>query len=61
MKVVSVARSNSTPLAFMKAFREQYGSLLCKELLGEDGKKKKELCPVLIRFCAEYLEKEFTK
>lgn len=54
-------RKSMESLEFMKAFRAQYGSLLCKELLGEDGKKKKELCPVLIRFCAEYLEKEFTK
>lgn len=54
-------RKSTKSLEFMKAFREQYGSLLCKELLGEDGKKKKELCPVLIRFCAEYLEKEFSE
>lgn len=54
-------RKSLKSLEFRKAFREQYGSLLCKELLGEDGKKKKELCPVLIRFCAEYLEKEFAR
>lgn len=48
-------------LALMKQFREAHGSILCKELLGEDGKKKKELCPVLIRFCAEYLEREFSE
>jgi C_GCAxxG_C_C family probable redox protein len=46
---------------FFKAFKEQYGSVLCKELLGEDGKKKKELCPVLIKYCADYLEKEFAE
>lgn len=44
-------------LEFMKAFREQYGSILCKELLPDEGKKK-ELCPVLIEYCAEYMEKE---
>lgn len=54
-------RKSLKSLDFMKAFREQYGSMLCKELLGEDGKKKKELCPVLINFCAAYLEKEFAK
>ena len=30
-------RKSLKSLEFMKAFREQYGSLLCKELLGEDG------------------------
>ena len=45
----------------MKAFQQEFGSVLCKELLGEDGKKKKELCPVLIKFCADYLEKEFSE
>lgn len=54
-------RKSLKSLEFMKAFREQYGSMLCKELLGEDGKKKKELCPVLIAYCANYLEKEFSE
>jgi len=54
-------RKSTASMVFMKAFRDAHGSLLCKELLGEDGKKKKELCPVLINFCAEYLEKEFSK
>ena len=54
-------RKNTQSLALMKQFRETYGSILCKELLGEDGKKKKDLCPVLIQFCAEYLEREFTE
>lgn len=51
-------RKSQKSLEFFKAFREEYGSLLCKELIPEEGKKK-ELCPVLIKFCAEYLEKEF--
>lgn len=53
-------RKSLKSLEFLKAFREQHGSMLCKELLGADGKKKKELCPVLINFCAAYLEKEFS-
>ena len=47
--------------AFLKAFQQEYGTLLCKELLPEDGKKKKELCPGFINYCAAYLEKEFSE
>lgn len=54
-------RKSLKSLEFMKAFREKYGSTLCKELLGADSKKKKELCPVLIAYCAKYLEKEFSE
>lgn len=54
-------RKSTKSLEFMKAFREEFGSNLCKELLGEDGKKKQELCPVLINYCAKYLEKEFSE
>lgn len=54
-------RKSTKSTEFLKSFREEYGSLLCKELLGEDGKKKKEMCPVLINYCAEYLEKEFSE
>lgn len=54
-------RKSLKSLEFIKAFRAEYGSMLCKELLGEDGKKKKELCPVLIAYCAKYLEKEFSE
>lgn len=43
---------------FLKAFKEQYGSILCRELIPDEGKKK-DLCPVLIEYCAEYLEGEF--
>lgn len=52
-------RKSTKSLEFMKAFREKYGSMLCKELIGQDGKKKKEMCPIMIEYCAEYLEKEF--
>ena len=52
-------RKSMKSLEFMKTFREEYGSILCKELLGKDDKKKKEMCPVMIEYCAEYLEKEF--
>lgn len=48
-------------LEFMKAFREEHGSILCKELLGEEGKKNKALCDSLIHYCANYLEKEFSE
>lgn len=54
-------RKSTKSLELMKAFREEFGSNLCKELLGEDGKTKKELCPVLINYCAKYLEKEFSE
>lgn len=52
-------RKSMKSLEFMKTFREEYGSILCKELLGKDDKKKKEMCPVMIEYCAAYLEKEF--
>ena len=54
-------RKSTKSIELMKAFQQEFGSVLCKELLGEDGKKKKELCPVLIKFCADYLEKEFSE
>lgn len=52
-------RSCRKSLEFFKAFEERFGSLLCKEIIGQDGLKKKEMCPLIIEFCAEYLEKEF--
>lgn len=48
-------------LEFLKTFQKEYGTILCKELLPEDGKKKKELCPGFINYCAAYLEREFSK
>ena len=41
---------------FLKAFEQQFGSLLCRELL---AKNQKQICPVLIEYCANYLEEEF--
>ena len=41
---------------FLKAFEQQFGSLLCRELL---AKHQKKMCPTLIEYCANYLEEEF--
>ena len=41
---------------FLEAFEQQFGSLLCRELL---AKNQKQICPVLIEYCANYLEEEF--
>lgn len=54
-------RKSLKSLELIQAFRQEHGTILCKELLGADGKKKKELCPVLINYCAKYLEKEFSE
>ncbi len=51
-------RSCPASRAFLKAFEEQFGALDCAQLVGPQGTKKKELCPVLIRFAAQYLEDE---
>lgn len=44
---------------FLKAFKEQYGSVVCKELIAPVGKTKKQMCPVYINYAAKYLEDEF--
>ncbi len=44
---------------FLKAFKEQYGSIVCKELIAPEGMKKKQMCPAYINFAAKYLEDEF--
>lgn len=54
-------RKSLKSLEFMKAFREKYGTMLCKELLPENGQKKKELCPGFINYCAKYLERELAE
>lgn len=54
-------RKSTKSIEFLRAFQQEYGALRCKELIGEDGMKKKELCPLLIKFCANYLEEEFSK
>lgn len=51
-------RQCDASLAFLKAFEERFGSLDCAVLVGPNGEKKKELCPELIRFAAQYLEDE---
>ncbi len=38
---------------FLKAFQEEFGSILCREIL---EKHQKKLCPALIDYCAKYLE-----
>ena len=40
---------------FMKAFKEAYGSVICRELL---EKNQKKMCPTFINFAAKYLEDE---
>lgn len=52
-------RQSSKSAQFLKAFREQYGSIVCKELIAPEGMKKKQMCPVYINFAAKYLEDEF--
>lgn len=41
---------------FMRAFKAEFGSVLCREIL---EKHQKKLCPALIKFAANYLEDEF--
>ena len=40
---------------FLKAFKDAYGSILCRELL---AKNQKKMCPTFINFAAKYLEDE---
>lgn len=40
---------------FLRLFREEFGTLLCREILEQHQKK---LCPTLIKFAAKYLEDE---
>ena len=40
---------------FLKVFEEEFGSVLCREIL---AKHQKKICPVLINFAAKYLEDE---
>ncbi len=40
---------------FLQAFRDAFGTLLCREILAQHEKK---ICPVLINFAAKYLEDE---
>ncbi len=40
---------------FLCAFKQEFGSVLCRDILAQHQKK---LCPALIRFAAKYLEDE---
>ena len=44
---------------FLEAFRKEFGSLLCRELVQPEGQEKKALCPTYIKFAANYLEEDF--
>ena len=48
-------RQCSKSREFMKAFKDAYGSVLCRELL---EKNQKKMCPTFINFAAKYLEDE---
>ena len=40
---------------FLRTFKNEFGSLLCREIL---EKHQRKLCPALINFAAKYLEDE---
>ena len=40
---------------FLRAFKAEHGSILCRELV---EKNQKKMCPVFINFAAKYLEDE---
>ena len=40
---------------FLNAFKAEFGSILCREILAQHQKK---LCPTLINYAAKYLEDE---
>ena len=41
---------------FLKAFEQEFGAMICRELL---AKNQKKMCPAFIEYCANYLEEEF--
>lgn len=51
-------RTSQKSHAFLKAFRERFGHLDCKDLVAPPGMTKKQMCPVYIQFAAKYLEDE---
>ncbi len=53
-------RKCSKSTQFLHGFQREFGSILCRELIGQDGIKKKERCPAFIAYCAEFLEEEFS-
>lgn len=55
------SRRSLDSLKFMNEFSQKFGSCICREIIGPEGTKKAELCPSLIAFASEYLEKEANK
>ena len=51
-------RKSDKSVRFLRAFQKEFGSVRCRELIGAEGQKKKDLCPVLIAWASEYLEEE---
>ena len=49
-------RQCSKSKEFLKAFEEEFSSLICRQLL---EKNQKKMCPTFIEYCANYLEEEF--
>jgi len=50
-------RRKLNSLKFINAFKNEFGSCICRELMPTDMKKK-DLCPILIQYAAEYLVNE---
>lgn len=48
-------RESKESLKFLKEFENQFGTLLCRELVAKFGKSE---CPQLIAFAANYLEEQ---
>ena len=44
---------------FLAAFKQEFGSILCRDLIQPEGQEKKALCPTYIKFAANYLEEDF--
>lgn len=52
-------RKSTKSLEFMKAFREQYGSLLCKELLARTEKEERAVSGADPFLCLSILKRSF--
>jgi len=44
---------------FLEAFKQEFGSILCRDIIQPEGQEKKALCPTYIKFAANYLEEDF--
>ena len=44
---------------FLEAFKQEFGSILCRDIIQPEGMEKKAMCPTYIKFAANYLEEEF--